>query len=112
MIEAQTYRFGGHSSSDDPKRYRSEEEFASWTARDPLARVEVFLRTSVVDDSYFAELELEADELAASTREACKQLTGQTLAEMFGNVYAEPHPLIERERTANAEFIALVGGGL
>ncbi|GAA3518109.1 pyruvate dehydrogenase (acetyl-transferring) E1 component subunit alpha [Aeromicrobium panaciterrae] len=112
MIEAQTYRFGGHSSSDDPKRYRSEEEFDLWTARDPLARVEVFLRTSVVDDSFFAGLELEADELAVSTREACKQLTGQTLAEIFGNVYAEPHPLIERERTANAAFTALVGGDL
>jgi 2-oxoisovalerate dehydrogenase E1 component alpha subunit len=38
LIEAITYRMGGHTSSDDPKRYRSDAEMTTWEARDPVAR--------------------------------------------------------------------------
>jgi len=43
FIEAVTYRIGPHSSSDDPTRYRSEEEVAIWRKRDPIARLEQYL---------------------------------------------------------------------
>ena len=39
LIEAQVYRLGPHSTSDDPKRYRSEAELAEWKKKDPLARM-------------------------------------------------------------------------
>ncbi len=35
LIEAQTYRHGGHSRAD-PGKYRPDEEVAAWKARDPL----------------------------------------------------------------------------
>jgi len=36
LIEAETYRLGAHSSSDDPTRYRDPKEVEAWKARDPL----------------------------------------------------------------------------
>src|SRR3989449_2492152 len=39
MIEAVTYRVGPHSSSDDPTRYRSQEEVETWAKRDPIERM-------------------------------------------------------------------------
>ena len=36
FIESVTYRIGAHSTSDDPSRYRSQEEVEAWVARDPL----------------------------------------------------------------------------
>lgn len=36
LIEAQVYRLGPHSTSDDPRRYRSEAELEEWKQRDPL----------------------------------------------------------------------------
>jgi 2-oxoisovalerate dehydrogenase E1 component alpha subunit len=36
LIEALTYRMGGHSTSDDPDRYRGDEQLRPWQARDPL----------------------------------------------------------------------------
>ncbi|MCI4367687.1 MAG: thiamine pyrophosphate-dependent enzyme, partial [Thermoplasmata archaeon] len=39
LIEAQVYRLGPHSTSDDPKRYRSDAELQAWKAKDPLARL-------------------------------------------------------------------------
>lgn len=39
FIESVTYRIGAHSSSDDPTRYRSQEEVDLWLTRDPLLRL-------------------------------------------------------------------------
>jgi pyruvate dehydrogenase E1 component alpha subunit len=39
LIEAVTYRIAPHTSSDDPSRYRTEEETALWERRDPLQRM-------------------------------------------------------------------------
>jgi pyruvate dehydrogenase E1 component alpha subunit len=43
LVEALSYRFGPHSSSDDPARYRDEKESAVWRARDPLVRFRAYL---------------------------------------------------------------------
>jgi pyruvate dehydrogenase E1 component alpha subunit/2-oxoisovalerate dehydrogenase E1 component alpha subunit len=37
LVECVTYRRGAHSSSDDPRRYRSLAEEEVWVARDPIA---------------------------------------------------------------------------
>jgi pyruvate dehydrogenase E1 component alpha subunit len=37
MIEAMTYRHGGHSRAD-PAKYRPDEEVAEWLAKDPIPR--------------------------------------------------------------------------
>ena len=109
LIEAQTYRLGGHSSSDDPKRYRSDDELVAWELRDPLTRVAAFLRGSGVGDDFFQALEHEADAFAATVRDACKALVGPTLSELFGTVYAEPHAALAREAAAHAAHVASLG---
>ena len=43
MIEAVTYRRGAHTTSDDPKRYRSDEEEKEWERKDPLLRFRAYL---------------------------------------------------------------------
>ena len=43
LIEAVTYRLGAHTLSDDPERYRRQEEVEEWSARDPLLRLRAFL---------------------------------------------------------------------
>jgi pyruvate dehydrogenase E1 component alpha subunit/2-oxoisovalerate dehydrogenase E1 component alpha subunit len=43
FIEALTYRIGAHSTSDDPTRYRTQEEVEAWMKKDPLARLRAYL---------------------------------------------------------------------
>lgn len=43
LIEAVTYRVGPHTTADDPKRYRADGEGSTWTQRDPLERVRIYL---------------------------------------------------------------------
>jgi pyruvate dehydrogenase E1 component alpha subunit len=44
LIEGLTYRLGAHTTSDDPTRYRSDDEVKLWEGRDPLLRLEQYLR--------------------------------------------------------------------
>jgi len=44
LIEFLTYRYGAHSTADDPKRYRNEEEVEVWKrVWDPLKRTRLFM---------------------------------------------------------------------
>jgi pyruvate dehydrogenase E1 component alpha subunit len=43
LVEALTYRMGGHSTSDDPDRYRENDQLAPWAAMDPIERVRRYL---------------------------------------------------------------------
>jgi 2-oxoisovalerate dehydrogenase E1 component alpha subunit len=60
LVEAITYRFGPHSSSDDPSRYRDESEAARWRERDPIVVFRRYLeRTFGWSDARDAALEAE-----------------------------------------------------
>lgn len=43
FIECLTYRMADHTTADDASRYRSPEELATWSARDPILRLERFM---------------------------------------------------------------------
>ena len=46
LIEAVTYRLGPHTTADDPKTYRSEEEVMEWRKKDPIQRFKQYLINS------------------------------------------------------------------
>ncbi|MDY0346894.1 MAG: pyruvate dehydrogenase (acetyl-transferring) E1 component subunit alpha [Acholeplasma sp.] len=43
LIEAITYRIGPHTTSDNPKIYRTDKEVALWETKDPLKRFKQYL---------------------------------------------------------------------
>ncbi len=106
FIEAETYRMAGHSTSDDPSKYRDEAEVDLWRGRDPLHRVRVLLEDVGADPAFFTELDSEAEDLAVATRSACHALVDPDMAEFFGTVYAAPHPLLERQAAEYAAYRA------
>ncbi|MCH2106895.1 MAG: thiamine pyrophosphate-dependent dehydrogenase E1 component subunit alpha [Planctomycetes bacterium] len=60
LIVLHTYRMLGHSSSDDPTKYRDDEEVAAWERLDPIDRYEAFLVSKgVLKEGERGELEAE-----------------------------------------------------
>ncbi|HWG93424.1 MAG TPA: pyruvate dehydrogenase (acetyl-transferring) E1 component subunit alpha [Mycobacteriales bacterium] len=107
FIEAFTYRMGAHTTSDDPTRYRLAAELESWKLKDPLERMKAFLyRQQLVDSAFFAELEEEADALAARIRKGCLEMPDPAPDTMFEHVYAEQTPLVDEQRRGFAEYAA------
>ncbi|KAB1198691.1 MULTISPECIES: thiamine pyrophosphate-dependent dehydrogenase E1 component subunit alpha [Haloferax] len=67
LVEAVQYRYGAHTTADDPSVYRDEAEVEEWRQKDPLDRFEAFLRESErLDDGRVDEIDDEIDEILAT----------------------------------------------
>ncbi|MHB8877617.1 MAG: thiamine pyrophosphate-dependent dehydrogenase E1 component subunit alpha [Myxococcaceae bacterium] len=100
LIEAETYRIGAHSSSDDPSRYRDPGEVEAWQARDPLALLKArLLEEGLLDEPGDAELRarlLAEVNAAIAEAEALPPVPPESL---FEDVYcALPWHLAEQRR--------------
>jgi 2-oxoisovalerate dehydrogenase E1 component alpha subunit len=107
LIEAFTYRMSAHTTADDPTKYRLSAEEDAWKEKDPLKRLERYLRSSnTADDSFFEQVEVQGDELAAKVRAEVLAMTGPEMVQSFNNVYADPHPLVAEELAWHREYEA------
>jgi 2-oxoisovalerate dehydrogenase E1 component len=61
LVEAVTYRWGGHSMRANLPDYRTKEEEAEWILRDPIARVERRLAESGIAEMRLKELREEVE---------------------------------------------------
>jgi pyruvate dehydrogenase E1 component alpha subunit len=91
LIEALTYRMGGHSTSDDPNAYRGPEDLEAWRARDPVELVRQYLErrgawSGVEQEALLKDLEQRFRDAVASAEKQPKP----RLESMFEDVYAEP----------------------
>ena len=107
LIEAVTYRMGPHTTADDPTRYRDPADLETWHARDPIARLAAHLRsTGVLTDEAEERVQSAATAAAAELRAGCLALADPEPLTMFDEVYAEPHPELERQRAEYADYLA------
>jgi len=81
LIEAITYRHGGHSRAD-PGKYRPDDEVAAWLARDPIPRARAALEADGVDAARLDEIDAGAREAVAAAEaeaRAAPEPDGSTL---------------------------------
>ncbi len=74
LIEHFTYRAEGHSTSDDPSKYRSADESSLWPLGDPIARLKQHvIALGVWDEEAHAVMDREvAEQCKAAQRESEK----------------------------------------
>ncbi|WP_435744698.1 pyruvate dehydrogenase (acetyl-transferring) E1 component subunit alpha [Microbacterium sp. PMB16] len=110
-IEAVTYRMGPHTTADDPTRYRDDSELEAWRRRDPIARLEEYLRSKgELTDEHVAETQAAADAVAKEMRAACLGMETRPPMSVFDGVYAEPHTGLDRQRGEYAAYLASFEG--
>ncbi len=88
LLECKTYRYHGHFSGDNTKRYRTEEEESKWRARDPIQG----FRTRVLEENLLPASELDAIE------ERVEVLIDETVK------YADESPLPAEEELYTAVY--------
>lgn len=70
LIEAVQYRFGAHTTADDPTVYRDEAELERWKRWDPIDRLETFLRErGSLDDETIDAIETDIEDTIADAIE-------------------------------------------
>ena len=96
-----------HTTADDPTKYRLDSEEASWIDRDPLVRLEKHLRDNGLgDEAFFEDVSRGADEMAHRVRQEAMAFPVPRLEQLFDNVYAGAHPLIQAELQQHLEYEA------
>jgi pyruvate dehydrogenase E1 component alpha subunit len=99
LIEADTYRVMDHTTSDDARRYRSEEEVEPWRRRDPIDRLGRYMRTvGLLDDAGAAEVLAEAERQVAEAVAAFEAIPPPGPDEIFKHVFAEMTPQLAEQQ--------------
>jgi len=105
LIEAQVYRLGPHSTSDDPRRYRTDAELAEWKEKDPIALLKHELlgsgRLSLAEDEKIWDA---AKQQVGSALKNAEALAPVDPATLFEDVYATVPPLLARQRDDFQQF--------
>lgn len=99
MIEALTYRMEAHTTSDDPTRYRSEEELEAAAETDPIARFKLFLdKRGLWDTELEDRVDQESKAEATRMRDEIYEAPHGDPMELFEHVYVDDTGHYERQR--------------
>ena len=108
FIECVTFRMGGHSSSDDPTRYRSDEVVAAWKLKDPVVRLRRYLerkglwgeaQETATNDAWNAKI--------GDAIKVAEAMPAPAVESIFDGVYASPPWNLREQR----DWLTAEGGG-
>jgi pyruvate dehydrogenase E1 component alpha subunit len=98
LIEGVTFRFGPHTTADDPTKYRTDNEIEPWKPLDPLVRLRLYLKGKGL---WSDQIEQETAELAqAEIDQAVKEAEAVPVPEvddLFKYVFAEMTPPLKEQ---------------
>ena len=90
LIECFTYRMADHSTSDDASRYRTKEEMDVWAKKDPIERLEKYMRKkSLLNDSYKETVLKKSQETIEKEVTEFEKMPAPDAKDIFKYVFAE-----------------------
>ena len=63
-------------------------------------------RTGLADSTFLAEVQADADALGERMRRECRAMPDPAATSMFDQLYADAHPVVDRERAWLATYLA------
>jgi pyruvate dehydrogenase E1 component alpha subunit len=98
LIEGLTYRLGAHTTSDDPTKYRSDDEVKLWETRDPLLRLERYLiRTKHLTGEEVVRLREQSLACAQAAFEEVEKEPDESMEDTFRYHYSEMPEIMEAQ---------------
>ena len=90
LIECFAYRMCDHSTSDDASKYRSKEEIEQWAKKDPIERLEKYMRKkNLLDDSYKESILNKSKDIVEKAVTEFEKLPAPDPKDIFKYVFAE-----------------------
>ena len=106
LIEAVTYRFGPHTTADDPTKYRKEEEIEEWKSRDPVIRLEKYLAgKGLWDKNREGEFRAEAEEKINRAVQEAEAVPPPAVEDIFRYTYSKMTRALEEQLNDYRAFL-------
>jgi pyruvate dehydrogenase E1 component alpha subunit len=100
LVEAVQYRFGAHTTADDPSVYRDDEELERWKRWDPIPRLETFLRErGSLDDEAIETIETGIEETVAEAIDRATDVECDP-DDLFEDAYADLPDRVREQRAS------------
>ncbi len=111
LIECETYRMGAHTTADDAKRYRADEDVNIWKKKDPILRMKKFLTARKLwDERKEKDLTNETKTWIDGEVQAYENFPPLNPLDMFAHQYDRATwPLVE-QRAQLEELLQFKGG--
>lgn len=98
LIEGVTYRFGPHTTADDPTKYRTEDEIEPWKKLDPFVRLRLYLKerglwSDEVEKRMTEEAQKEIDQVVKEV----EAVPAPEIDDIFKYVYGEMTPQLKEQ---------------
>ncbi len=105
LIEAVTYRQGAHSSSDDPRAYRPDEELEQSVQGDPIVRFRKYLEEKKLwETSQEAALQEEVKQEILNAVAEAEKYGPPPVETLFEDVFAEIPPNLREQKEYLLEY--------
>ena len=106
LIEAYTYRLGAHTTSDDPTKYRKDEEVEEWRVKDPITRFELYLLDQgIITQDYIKELKAELEKEVGTTFESIENTSDTEVEDIFKYHYETMTPQLQEQLDEYKSFL-------
>jgi pyruvate dehydrogenase E1 component alpha subunit len=110
LIECLTYRMSLHTTADDPKVYRPEEEVEKWLTKCPIARFEKYLiAKGHIDKPSCEKVAAECEKEVLEAREKFRARAKAQPREVFDFVYEEMTPELREQQAEYFERLKRKG---
>ncbi len=99
LIECFTYRLADHTTSDDAKRYRNEEELKKWEKKDPITRFEKYLSEKrIINPVLIGKVKAECDQQIERAVKNAESVKPQPPTEMFDYLFESQTQEMKEQR--------------
>jgi pyruvate dehydrogenase E1 component alpha subunit len=98
LIEGVTFRFGPHTTADDPTKYRTDKEIEPWKPLDPLIRLRLYLKDKGLwSDEVERRMTEEAQKEIDQAVKDAEAVPSPAPDEIFASVFAEMTPQLREQ---------------
>lgn len=106
LIEAYTYRLGAHTTSDDPTKYREDEEVEKWKEKDPILRFKKYLKNKgILTEEWEENTKKELEKEVTSTFEEIENKSDTLIEDIFKYHYETMPPHLEEQLEDYKSFL-------
>jgi len=107
LIEALTWRYGAHTTADDPTKYRNQkEENETRRKYDPILRLELFMKEyGYWDDDFAKQVEESVNEEIEQAVNYLESMPPVNVSDVFDYIFEKPTWTIEQQKKEYLEFL-------